>query len=214
MRAESNVGPFGIGLTSFGEKVVLEMNRLGMLVDIRFEVIYLLKSSRDFGSSHVSDTVMNRVMDITKAPVLFSHSNVRALCDHPRNIPDDVLLRLPIVGGVVMITFVPDFLCPDSDSEMVTLERVADHISYIARLIGPEYVGIGADFDGIPSTPLGLEDVSKYPTLIAELLRRGFSSKDIRLIMGGNILRVLKGAEKRARRMKGIPPFEGSPFET
>lgn len=205
------------GLTEFGRHVVHELNRLGMIVDL----------------AHVTDKVMHQVLDITKAPIVFSHSNARALCDHPRNVPDDVLLRVPANGGVVMLTFVPEFINqaaldwarPLKDEYMkgrkdidrkaayaarakemgpppkATLEQLCDHIEYAAQLIGLKHVGIGSDFFG-GDTPDGLEDVSRFPHLFAELIRRGWSDDQLAALASGNFLRVFRAVERVGREMR------------
>jgi membrane dipeptidase len=160
------------GLSGFGIEVVEELNRLGMVVDV----------------SHLSDAGFWDVMETSKDPVVASHSNARAICAHPRNMTDEMIKALADRGGVMGMNFAPDFI----DKIKPSVETLVDHIDHIVDLVGPEHVGLGSDFDGIPSTPLGLEDASKMPAITEELVRREYSEDYIRLILGENHLRLLK----------------------
>jgi membrane dipeptidase len=222
------------GLSDFGKEVVREMNRLGMLVDV----------------SHVSDKTMSDVLDVTKSPVIASHSSARALAERPRNIPDDLLRRVGQNGGVVMVNFYPGFidqkvveaskerdarLKPQTDAlkeqykndpkkleeetnkllaasplPKTPLSVLLDHFDHIAKVAGVDHVGIGSDFDGIPSLPIGMEDISKLPHLTYELLKRGYSEKDVRKILGENFMRAFGEAERVSRSMSRTISADGS----
>ena len=163
------------GLSPFGKEVVAEMNRLGILVDV----------------SHVSDDTFYDVLKYSEKPVVATHSCCRALSDHPRNMTDDMIRALAAKGGVIQINFYPVFLDVTQPENEVPYIRIADHIDHVVNLVGVDHVGIGSDFDGIDSVPVGLEDISMMPKLFDELRRRGYSDSDLAQIAGGNFFRIL-----------------------
>ncbi|KAI8995150.1 hypothetical protein BC832DRAFT_596050 [Gaertneriomyces semiglobifer] len=191
--------PVHYGLTNFGEDVILEMNRRVHLVPLeyRFSKPYALLCTQAWDDGRYQ--TMSDTIRVSRAPVIFSHSSVYELCKIQRNVPDHVLRMLPEKDGVVMINFYPRFVSCTGNS---TLEAVADHILHVVKVAGPAHVGIGSDFDGIDSVPDGLEDVSKYPSLVAELLERGLSEKDVEGIVGGNLLRVMEKVEHTAATLR------------
>ncbi len=221
--------PKSNGLSPFGERVVREMNRLGMLVDI----------------SHVSAATMAAAIKASKAPVIASHSSAFALAPHPRNVPDEILKQVTKNGGVVMVNFFSGFVVPEFARQSAearrelrakypndrkafdkaldewydthklsrgTVATVADHIDHIRKVAGIDHVGIGSDFDGITAWPVGLEDVASYPRLTEELLRRGYSEEDVHKVLGGNVLLAFRRAGEVARELqKTTPPQVDQP---
>ena len=216
------------GLTDFGRQVVREMNRIGMIVDL----------------SHVSEATMKDALETSHAPVMFSHSGVRAINDFARNVPDSVLPAVKANGGIIMVVFLPAFLDADvmangaartaekarlaalhpgdpaavetklkaweaaNPARPVGPGKIADHIDHIRKTIGIDHIGLGGDYDGMPSGPVGMEDVAGYPALFVELARRGYTQAELEKIASGNMLRVLKAAESYGTSQKGQSPIE------
>ncbi|KAG6035464.1 hypothetical protein E4U40_002424 [Claviceps sp. LM458 group G5] len=180
--------PIHHGLSPQGRDMVREMNRIGMIVDL----------------SHVSEKAMVDALDVSLAPVIFSHSSAYALVPHVRNVPDYVLDRLKQNRGIIMISFIP--WLTNKEPEKATVDNVVDHILHVGNRIGFDHLGLGSDFDGMPSHVQGLEDVSKYPNVVAAMLQRGISTENVEKIMGMNVIRVLREVEDVAASQKGLLP--------